>query len=83
MMTELVHQLFSTQCQLTTLRLDTDNVNESIDFYQYLNPLYHRVPDTTFEQTRRCCINLRYLSIRLKYTCSLEWIIEHVPALQC
>src|SRR5690349_30916 len=82
MMKELVHQLFSHQCRLTSLRLDIDNVEKITNFYQDLAPFYHPVPHATFNQTRCCCITLRYLYVRLKDTCSLEWIIEHVPALK-
>jgi hypothetical protein len=78
MMAQLVHKLFSNQCRLTTLRLDIVNVEKSTDFYQYLDPSYH----PTLNQLRCCCITLRYLYVRLIHIYSLEYIIEHVPALE-
>ena len=82
-MTELIHKLFSNQCQLTALRLDIDNIEKISNFYQQLDPFRHSVSNSIFNQTRCCCITLRYLYIRVKLMCTIVWIIEHVPALKC
>jgi hypothetical protein len=82
-MAELIHKLFSSQCRLTALRLDIDTIDKTSDFYRQLDPLRHSVSNSIFNQTRCCCITLRYLYIRVEFMCTIVWIIEHVPALKC
>ena len=79
---KFLYQLFSVQCQLTTLRLDVGN--------ELMDGIIHRRLKSNSDlssnfipcQPQSCCRTLRRLFIRLKYTLFLEHIIAHVPNLE-
>ncbi|CAF4005786.1 unnamed protein product [Rotaria magnacalcarata] len=70
-------QLFSSQCQLNSLRLD---IGSYID--QYIKPFSHSYQNRISNQFQFHCMTLSRLYIRIKYTYFLEHLIEHIPALK-
>ncbi len=79
---ELIRQFFTSECGLTSLRLDIACGDTQRDLHHCLKP-----PDTTsvysiFEQYQPYCRTLRRLYIHLEYTCFLEHLVEHVPSLE-
>ncbi|CAF4342475.1 unnamed protein product, partial [Rotaria sp. Silwood2] len=75
-------QLFSVQCQLTTLRLDISNELVDGNIHRCLTSNSHLSSNFMRRQPQSCCMTLRRLFIRLKYTCFLKNIIKHVPNLE-
>ncbi|CAF3971728.1 unnamed protein product, partial [Rotaria sp. Silwood1] len=75
-------QLFSGQCQLTTLRLDISNELMDGNIHRCLTSNSHLSSNFMRCQPQSCCMTLRRLFIRLKYTYFLESIIKHVPNLE-
>ncbi|CAF1397985.1 unnamed protein product, partial [Rotaria sordida] len=84
MLKELINKLFSEKSQLIYLHLDIANDIYDIDIHQCLSSSAFSYPcsRTIFNKFQSSCLNLRYLYIRLIYTCFLEDIIEHVPVLE-
>ena len=78
MIEQLLCQLFSSQCQLTSLRLDIsdDFRGGSIHGCSLSNSNF--LP----YQLRSCCMTLHHLHIRLISTCFFHNLIEHVPNLE-
>ena len=82
MIKQLLCQLFSARCQLTSLRLDISHgfrnpsIHRSLDSNSYLsfNSIQHEL--------QSYCMTLRCLHIRLNHTRFLENLIEHVPNLE-
>ena len=76
---QLLRKLFSSQCRLTSLRLDMSS--------EFGDGLIHRCFATNssrfelFQHPTRCQTLLR-LHIRLNYTYFLENLIEHAPNLE-
>ncbi|CAF4521330.1 unnamed protein product, partial [Rotaria sp. Silwood2] len=69
-------KLFSSRCQLTTLRLDISKELTGGMIHRYL------ASNSYLCQHQSCSITLRHLFIRLKHTSVLENIIQHVPNLE-
>ncbi|CAF4139762.1 unnamed protein product, partial [Rotaria magnacalcarata] len=71
-------QLFSSQCQLNSLRLDIGSydIDQCIKIFSdsYYNPISN--------QFQSSCMTLSRLYIRIKCTYFLEHLIEHIPALE-
>ncbi|CAF4199326.1 unnamed protein product [Rotaria magnacalcarata] len=71
-------QLFSSQCQLNSLRLDIGSydIDQCIKIFSdsYYNPILN--------QFQSSCMTLSRLYIRIKCTYFLEHLIEHIPALE-
>ncbi len=82
MYNNLLRQLFSGKCQLTSLRLDIPydysciNIDESLSIFSDLSS------HSMFNTAQYCCMTLRYLHIHLNFTCFLEQLIERVPNLE-
>ncbi|CAF2946329.1 unnamed protein product [Rotaria sp. Silwood2] len=74
MMKQLRCQLYSGEYQLKSLRLDISNNFTNSDIHRCLTSNYYPSTDR--------CFNLRRLDIRIKYTCFLKNLIEHVPNLE-
>jgi hypothetical protein len=73
----LITQIFSNDCQLTSLRLDIACADGNEHPHQCLKP---RSNISSYPEYR--CINLRYLHIRIKYICFFEHFIEYIPYLE-
>jgi hypothetical protein len=82
MLQELVCQLFSSECGLTSLRLDIACNDSYVDLHQCLKPCNNLSSDPIFNQYQTPCLTLRRLQIHLEYTCFLEHLIEHIPFLE-
>ncbi|CAF2651357.1 unnamed protein product [Rotaria sp. Silwood2] len=76
MMKKLICQLFSSQCHLTSLRLDISHWFIHDDIHQCLTS------DSIQYKHQSFCLTLRRLYLRLRYTRFLEDLIEHVPNLE-
>ena len=76
MLIKFLCKLFSSRCQLTTLRLDISKELTGGMIHRYL------ASNSYLCQHQSCCITLRHLFIRLKHTSVLENIIQHVPNLE-
>ncbi|CAF3361200.1 unnamed protein product [Rotaria socialis] len=79
---QLLCQLFSGRCRLKSLRLDISNEFTSGDIHQCLVGNSYFSSNFIVNQCESCCMTLRRLFIRLKYTFFLENLIEHVPNLE-
>ncbi|CAF3870306.1 unnamed protein product, partial [Rotaria sordida] len=78
MIKEFVCRLFSTQCQLTSLRLDISNEFRCGFLHQCLSSN----SDLSSNLIQSCNITLRRLHIRLNYARFLESLIEYIPNLE-
>jgi hypothetical protein len=74
MFKEFLCQIFSDQCQLTSLQLDITKSFYSI--HQCLNS------NTISNEYQSCCLTLRCLCIHIDHKCFLEHLIEHIPNLE-
>ncbi|CAF4496811.1 unnamed protein product, partial [Rotaria sp. Silwood2] len=79
---QLLCQLFSGRCRLKSLRLDISNEFTSGDIHKCLVGNSYFSSNFIVNQCESCCMTLRRLFIRLKYTFFLENLIEHVPNLE-
>ena len=82
MLKKFINKLFSSQNQLVSLRLDITNGMCDSDIHQCLSLSSYPYSRVNFNQRESYCLTLRYLHIRLIYTCFLEHIIECIPALE-
>jgi hypothetical protein len=82
MIKQLLSQLFSGQCRLTSLRLDISNEFTEGDIHRCLASNSCLSSNFIRYQSQSYCMTLRHLFIRLKHTCFLENLIEHVPNLE-
>src|SRR5690349_6863384 len=82
MIKQLLCQLFSGQCRLTYLRLDISNEFTDGDIRRCLASNYCLSSNFVRYQSQSYCMTLRRLFIRLKYTCFLVNLIEHVSNLE-
>ncbi|CAF4111169.1 unnamed protein product [Rotaria sp. Silwood2] len=81
MFTQLLSQIFSGQCQLTSLHLDMTKLRYAI--HECLKSYSSNLPlKTNSDGFQSYCVSLRRLYIQLKYTCFLEHLIDHVPNLE-
>ena len=72
MYNNLLRQLFSGKCQLTSLRFNIPYNYASDNLFSH----------SMFNTAQYYCLTLRYLHIHLNLTCFLEQLIEHVPNLE-
>jgi hypothetical protein len=79
---ELIRQFFTSECGLTSLRLNIACDDDHRDLHHCLKPLDGTSVHSIFEQHQPYCRTLRRLYIHLEYTCFLEHLIEHVPSLE-
>jgi hypothetical protein len=82
MYNNLLRQLFSGKCQLTSLRLDIPYDYSCINIHEILSLFSDICSHSMFNTAQYCCMTLRYLHIHLNLTCFLEQLIEHVPNLE-
>ncbi|CAF3898369.1 unnamed protein product [Rotaria sp. Silwood1] len=82
MLKQLLHELFSSQCQLTSLRLDIADGDFFIGIYQCLPLPYNLASSSIRNEFQSSCLTMRRLHIRLSYTCFMHYLIDHVPALE-
>ncbi|CAF0836276.1 unnamed protein product [Rotaria sordida] len=82
MIEQLLRQLFSARCQLTSLRLDISNEFRFGGIHGCLASNSHLFSNFIQCQFSSCCVTLRRLHIRLNQTRFLESLIEHVPNLE-
>lgn len=81
MFRQILCQIFSNQCQLTSLSLDIRKAFYSI--HQCLEShSYASLSATSNGIQSYCCTSLRSLKIYLDYTCFLEDLIDRVPNLE-
>ncbi|CAM4971608.1 unnamed protein product [Rotaria socialis] len=71
-------QLFSSQCQLNSLRLDIGSYDIDQCIKIFSDSYYNPIPN----QVQSSCMTLSRLYIRIKCTYFLEHLIEHMPALE-
>ncbi|CAM4768236.1 unnamed protein product [Rotaria magnacalcarata] len=82
LMKELVCRLFSSQCQLPSLRLDISSEFHCGTIHRCLSSNSDLSPSLIQDQVRSCNITLRRLHIRLNHSHFLESLIEYVPNLE-
>jgi hypothetical protein len=82
MFQELIRQLFSDQCRLTSLRLDIIYVDSYADLYPCLKSRDNLSLYPIINQYQSSCLTLRSLHIHLQYTYFFEHLIEYVPVLE-
>lgn len=82
MIEQFVCRLFSSQCQLKSLRLDIGNDFVIGRIHLCLAPNSYLSSNSIQYQLESCCITLRRLHIRLQCTSVLENLIEHLPNLE-
>jgi hypothetical protein len=80
MFKQLLCQIFSDQCQLTSLELDITKSFYSI--HQCLNLHSHLQSNTISNEYQSGCLTLRRLCIHIDDKCFLEHLIEHTPNLE-
>lgn len=80
MFEQLLSQIFSGQCQLTSLHLDISKSSSIIDHLKSYPS--HRSLETISDGFQYYCASLRRLNIQLEYTYFLECLIDHVPNLE-
>ncbi|CAF3793008.1 unnamed protein product [Rotaria sp. Silwood1] len=80
MFKQILCQIFSNQCQLTSLQLDIANL--SYEIHQSLNSPDYLSSNKISNESQSYCITLRRLFIHLEYACFLEHLIEYVPNLE-
>lgn len=82
MVKQLLRRLFSSQCQLRTLRLDIDyglrydTVLSCLASNSYISTNFIQ------SQSEFCCVTLRHLHVRLICTFVLENLVQHLPSLE-
>lgn len=80
MFKQILCQIFSNQCQLTSLQLDMAKL--SSDIHQSLNSHSCVSTNKISNDFQSYCITLRRLCIHLGHICFLEHLIESVPNLE-
>jgi hypothetical protein len=79
MIKQFVCQLFSSECHLTSLRLDISNEFRLGPIHQCLAS---KPDDSRNFLIHSCNTTLQRLHIRLNHSCFLESLIEYVPNLE-
>jgi len=82
MIKQFLCQLFSGQCQLTSLRLDISNEFRWGSIHRCLSSNSDRSPKLIQYQLQSCNTTLHRLHIRLNHSDFLESPIEYVPNLE-
>ncbi|CAF2149370.1 unnamed protein product [Rotaria magnacalcarata] len=81
MFEQLLSQIFSGQCQLTSFHLNMTTSRSAI--HHCLKSYRSHLPSTTISDGfQYYCVSLRRLYLQLEYTCFLEHLIDHVPNLE-
>ncbi|CAF1467160.1 unnamed protein product [Rotaria sordida] len=82
MIEQLLCQLFSSQCELTSRRLDINDNFEGGSIHRYLLSNSNFSSNFLPYQFRSYCMTLHHLYIRLNQTYFFHNLIEHVPNLE-
>ncbi|CAF4428997.1 unnamed protein product [Rotaria sp. Silwood2] len=82
MIKQLVYKLFSSQCQLRSLRFDISNDFRDGSIHRCLVRNSYLCFKSIQYQHQSCCVTLRRLHIRLNRTCFLKNLVSHVPNLE-
>ncbi|CAF2739236.1 unnamed protein product [Rotaria sp. Silwood2] len=82
MFKKLIRQFFSEKCQLIFLQLDIGDDDFPVNIHQCLTSSSNPCSSSVSNKTQYCCLTLRYLYIRLNYTCFLEHLIEYIPNIE-
>ncbi|CAF2675635.1 unnamed protein product [Rotaria sp. Silwood2] len=77
-----IRQLFSSECQLTSLRLDISEDDSVFEIRECLSSSDDIYSNRIYYQLVTNCITLRHLHVHLIYGYFIEHIIEHVPVLE-
>ncbi|CAF4872887.1 unnamed protein product, partial [Rotaria sp. Silwood1] len=77
-----LRQLFSSQCQLNSLRLDIDNCTIGYNTDECSELFSHSFHNSIFNEFQSYCTTLSRLHIHIKYTYFLEHLIKYTPALE-
>ncbi|CAF4889946.1 unnamed protein product, partial [Rotaria sp. Silwood1] len=80
MFKQILCQIFSNQCQLTSLQLDITKL--SYEIHQSLNSHSYVSINKISNEFPSYCITLRHLYIHLNHICFLEHLIEYVSNLE-
>ncbi|CAF2937098.1 unnamed protein product [Rotaria sp. Silwood2] len=80
MFKQILCQIFSNQCHLTSLQLDITKL--SYEIHQSLNSHSYVSTNKISNEFPWYCITLRHLYIHLNHICFLEHLIEYVPNLE-
>ncbi|CAF5205467.1 unnamed protein product, partial [Rotaria magnacalcarata] len=81
MFEQLLSQIFSGQCQLTSFHLNMTTSRSAI--HHCLKSYRSYLPSTTISDGfQYYCVSLRRLYLQLEYTCFLEHLIDHVLNLE-
>ncbi len=75
-------QLFSSQCQLNSLRLDIGDYEIGYDIDECIKLFSHCFQNSISNEFQSYCRTLSRLHIHIKYTIFLEHLIQHTPALE-
>ncbi|CAF4809603.1 unnamed protein product, partial [Rotaria sp. Silwood2] len=80
---EFMRQLFSSKCQLTSLRLDISKDNSFFQIHNYFSSSFFHINTNQIDnQLVTTCMSLRRLHIHIIYGYFIEHIVNHVPALE-
>ncbi|CAF2872673.1 unnamed protein product [Rotaria sp. Silwood2] len=79
---QIIRQLFSSKCQLTCLRLNMINDSSDYRIHESFSPYYDIYSSEIDNQLNTNCMTLRYLYIKIVFGYFIEYVIEHVPALE-
>ncbi|CAF1569586.1 unnamed protein product [Rotaria magnacalcarata] len=83
MFKQLIRQFFfPDKCQLICLRLDIADDDLPMNIHQCLILPSHSSTSSISNKFQYSCLTLRYLYIRIKYSCFLEHLIEHIPNIE-
>ncbi|CAF3666903.1 unnamed protein product [Rotaria sp. Silwood1] len=79
---EFLRQLFSSQCQLTSLRLDIVSYHIGYDTDDCMKLFSHSLQNSISNECQSFCTTLSHLYIHIRYAYFLEQLIEHIPAIE-
>ncbi|CAF1145748.1 unnamed protein product [Rotaria sordida] len=82
MIKQLICQLFSSQCHLTSLRIDLNYYLFDVDIDECSTSNSYVSSNSVDYQRQSFCLTLRRLYIRIENSWFLENLIEHIPNLE-
>ncbi|CAF2810452.1 unnamed protein product [Rotaria sp. Silwood2] len=77
-----LRELFSSQCQLNSLRLDIGSYDIGYDIDHCKKLFFHSFQNSISNELQSYCATLSRLHIHIRYTYFLEHLIEHIPNLE-
>ena len=82
MFEHFLRELFSSQCQLNSLRLDIGSYYIGYDIDHCKKLFSYSFQNSTSNEFQSYCTTLSRLHIHISYTYFLEHLIEHIPTLE-